>query len=114
MRFVSAQLVAALEEGRWLRWAAHANAMADRLAAGLAGVPGLRLVQPVEANELFVAMPDALTAALHAQGFAFHPWLVPPGEAGPVVRLVTSFATLPANVDALVAAAGELAAQGAG
>jgi hypothetical protein len=27
---------------------------------------------------------------------------------------VTSFATLPANVDALVAAAGELAAQGAG
>ena len=36
MRFLSAQLVAMLEDGRWLRHAAHANAMADRLAAGLA------------------------------------------------------------------------------
>ena len=54
MRFLSAQLVAMLEEDRWLRHAAHANAMADRLAAGLSPLPGMRLVQPVEANELFV------------------------------------------------------------
>jgi threonine aldolase len=114
MRFLSAQLVAMLEQGRWLAYAGHANAMADRLAAGLAAVPGVRLVQPVEANELFVGMPETLIDGLHGAGFAFHGWLVPPGETGPVVRLVTSFATPPEDVDALVAAAARLAAQGLG
>ena len=40
MRFLSAQLVAMLEQGRWLAYAGHANAMADRLAAGLGAVSG--------------------------------------------------------------------------
>ena len=84
MRFLSAQLVAMLEHGRWLAYAAHANAMADRLAAGLAAIAGVRLVQPVEANELFLAMPEQLAAALDAEGFAFHGWLDPArrGRAG--------------------------------
>lgn len=114
MRFVSAQLVAMLEEGRWLGYAAHANAMADRLAAGLCSLPGVRLVQPVEANELFVGMPATLIDSLRAEGFMFHDWLVPPGETGPVVRLVASFATTPDEVDGFVAAAIRLAAQGLG
>jgi threonine aldolase len=109
-RFLSAQLVAMLEDGLWLRHAGHANRMADLLAAGLAPLPGLRLVQPVEANELFVAMPERLVAGLHGQGFAFHRWLEPPGTDGPVVRLVTSFATMAGDVDELVQAAGQLAA----
>ena len=112
MRFLSAQLVAMLEQGRWLGYAAHANAMADRLAAGLGGIPGVRPVQPIEANELFLAMPEAMIAGLRAEGFAFHRWLVPPGETGPVVRMVTSFATAAEEVDVLVAAATALAAQG--
>ncbi len=41
MRFLSAQLAAMLEDGLWLRHAAHANAMADRLATALGRVPGL-------------------------------------------------------------------------
>lgn len=114
LRFVSAQLVAMLEEGRWLRYAAHANAMADRLAAGLLALAGPELVQPVEANELFVALPEPWIAALHEQGFAFHRWGAAPGTALPVVRLVTSFATRPEEVDALLAAAAALAAQGLG
>ena len=84
--------------------------MAERLAAGLSPLPGLRLVQPVEANELFVAMPERLIGALHEQGFIFHRWLEPPGGDGPVVRLVTSFATTTGDVDDLVQAAGTLAA----
>jgi threonine aldolase len=114
MRFLSAQLVAILEHGRWLAYAAHANAMADRLAAGLATVANMRLVQPVEANELFLAMPEPLIDALAAEGFAFHRWLVPPGDTGPVVRMVTSFATRPEEVDGLVVAVTRLAAQGLG
>lgn len=107
MRFLSVQLVAMLEDDRWLRHAAHANAMADRLAAGL----DLRLVQPVEANELFVAMPQPVIDAMLAEGFAFHDWINPPGETGPVVRLVTSFATRIEEVDAFVAAAARLGAR---
>lgn len=114
MRFLSAQLVAMLEQGRWLAYAAHANAMADRLAAGLEAVAGVRLVQPVEANEVFLVMPEPLITALHAEGYAFYRWLTPPAEAGPVVRLVTSFATLPDGVDQLVVAATRLAPQGLG
>jgi threonine aldolase len=114
MRFLSAQFAAMLEDGLWLRHAAHANAMADRLATALGRVPGLALAAPVEANELFVAMPEPLIGALEHEGFVFHRWLEPPGVAGPVVRLVASFATLTEDVDAFGAAAARLAAQGVG
>ena len=64
MRFVSAQMEAWLASGLWLRLARHANAMADRLAAGLAAVPGAEIAFPVEANELFVRLPESAIAAL--------------------------------------------------
>jgi threonine aldolase len=105
MRFLSAQLTAYLEHGLWLRNALHANAMAMRLATGLGSIPGLRLVQPVQANELFVALPEPLIEALLADGFEFYRWVAPAGTPGPVVRLVTSFCTTEADVDLLIAAA---------
>jgi threonine aldolase len=105
MRFLSAQLLAYLEGDLWLRNAQHANAMAQRLAAGLAALPGARLAQPVEANELFIALPAGVITALRAAGFGFYDWPAPPGVDGPVVRLVTAYDVAPAAVDALVAAA---------
>ncbi len=93
MRFLSAQLTAYLEDELWLRHARHANAMARMLAQGLAGLQGARLVQPVEANELFVALPDAAIEALQAAGAVFYRWIDVPGETMPVIRLVTSFRT---------------------
>jgi len=71
MRFLSAQLSAYLTDDLWLRNARQSNAMADRLAAGLAAIPGARLVQPVEANELFVVLPEPVTARLRECGFQF-------------------------------------------
>ena len=56
-RFIAAQMEAYLADGLWLRLARHANDMADRLAAGLAAA-GLAPVWPVEANEVFVALPS--------------------------------------------------------
>jgi threonine aldolase len=50
-----------------LRLARHANAMADRLATGLAGV-GLSPVWPVEANLVFIAAPNSVEARLKAAG----------------------------------------------
>lgn len=105
MRFLSAQLIAYLEDGLWLRNASLANAMAARLAAGLAAVPGVRLVQKVQANELFVEMPDRLIESLLADGFEFYRWAAPAGVTGSVVRLVTTFCTTERDVDTLVEAA---------
>ena len=47
MRYVTAPFVATVESGAWLRHAAHANAMADRLASGFAS------------RRCAVAVPDA-------------------------------------------------------
>ena len=112
MRFVSAQLEAYLTDELWLRNAAHANAMAQRLAQGLGAVPGAALTHPVDGNQLFVRLPGATIEALTADGFMFHRW--PETVAGAtVVRLVTAFDTSEADVAGFIDAAkrhGEAAA----
>ena len=99
MRFLGVQFEAYLENDLWLRNARHANAMARRLADGLTAVPGARLHHPVEANEIFVSLPEPAIAGLEADGFLFYHW---PGDDPTLLRLVTSFTTLEADVDALV------------
>jgi threonine aldolase len=105
-RFVAAQMEAYLAGGRWLALARHANDMADRLAAGLARA-GLGPVWPVEANEVFVALPSPIDARLKAAGASYYPWTsdgVLDGVApdATLVRLVTSFATRAEEVDRFV------------
>jgi threonine aldolase len=112
-RFLAAQFQGFLAQDCWLRLARHANAMADRLAAGLAAA-GLAPVWPVEANLVFVIIPKSLDARLRAAGASYyvrHTASLPAGVTiGPdrmLVRLVTSFATRQAEVDRIV----ELAAK---
>jgi threonine aldolase len=100
MRFVSAQFQAMLEDDLWLRLAAHANAMARRLAERLVKLPGVRLAYPVESNQLFVSLPEPAAAALESRGFLFHRWETPSGRC---VRLVTAFDTRREDVDRLTA-----------
>src|SRR5438105_13787165 len=64
MRFASAQLMAYIADGLWLRLADASNSAAARIAAGIAALPGLRLVAPVEANEIFLELPGAAMDAL--------------------------------------------------
>jgi threonine aldolase len=108
MRFLSAQLDAYLQDGLWLRHAAHANAMARRLAEGLARIPGARLAHPVEANEIFVDLPEHAIRGLLADGFEFFRWL---GEDQTLLRLVTAFNTKEEHVAAFIAAAERHAAR---
>jgi threonine aldolase len=105
MRFLSAQLLAYLSDDLWLHNGRQANAMATALARGLRDVKGVRLLQPVEANEVFAAMPEALIAALEADGFQFYRWPYPGFSEAGAVRLVTSYATTGADVEAFTAAA---------
>ncbi|MFN3855952.1 MAG: threonine aldolase family protein [Phreatobacter sp.] len=116
-RFLAAQMEAFLEDGHWLDLARHANAMAARLAAGLAGVPGVRLPIRPQANGVFPIMPEAMVEALRAEGAVFYPWSdkglpeaerARPGET--MMRLVTSFATREADVDRFVQVAARQAA----
>jgi threonine aldolase len=92
MRFISAQLVSYLEDGRWLATAARANALAMKLANGFAKIPGAELAHPVEANAVFVRLPDKTVARLRAAGAIFYDW-TPPEQGRTLIRLVCSFAT---------------------
>src|SRR6266568_4190659 len=110
-RFLAAQIEAYLADDLWLELARHANAMADRLAAGLAAA-NIVPVWPVEANEVFVALPSQIDARLKAAGASYYPWTtdaLPNGVAlsrdATLVRLVTSFATTADEVDRFVAVA---------
>jgi threonine aldolase len=107
-RFVAAQLEGFLADDNWLAWARHANAMADRLAQGLAA-GGRNPVWPVDANLVFVVLSRAADARLRAAGatyYARHSDSLPDGiamESGDVLaRLVTSFATTDTEVDRFV------------
>ena len=80
-RFIAAQLLALIDQDRWLVNGRTANAAARVLAEAA----GARLALPVETNELFVQMTADEAARLRAAGYDFYDWA--PGE----VRLVTSW-----------------------
>ena len=97
MRYISAQLLALLEGDRWRRAAAHANAMAARLAAGVRSA--VEITQAVQANAVFAILPAEATEALQRE-FKFYVWDEHTGE----VRWMCSWDTTEKDVDAFVAA----------
>ena len=99
MRFVSAQLLSLFEDDLWRRVAGHANAMARRLNAAVAEIPGVGSAYPVQANAVFATLPAAAIERLHER-YHFYVW----DEAGGVIRLMCSWQTTPDDVDALVVA----------
>lgn len=111
MRFVSAQLEAYVKGGLWLKNAAHANTMAARLDEGLRKIPGIMLEHPVEANEVFLRLPEPVIKALQADGAGFARW----GAADTtLIRLVAAFATTEKDVDDFLAAAKKRMAEAGG
>ncbi len=95
MRFLSSPWLAMLEGDVWLRHAAHANAMAYRLATRLAALPGVELLLPAEANAVFVSLPEHGLAALRALGWSFYTFI------GGGARFMCSWATTTEAVDHL-------------
>ncbi|WGM38028.1 low specificity L-threonine aldolase [Caulobacter sp. NIBR1757] len=93
-RYLAAPWIGLLETGAWSVRAAHANAMARRLAAQMP----FPVRHPVEANGLFVEMDEAALDRLRGQGWFVYRFL------DGTVRFMCSWATTPDMVDELGAA----------
>jgi threonine aldolase len=90
-RFYAAPFIGMLQDGAFLRHAAHANAMARKLAEAMP----FRVAHPVEANAVFVEMDAPTLARLHATGWFAYRFL------DGTVRFVCSWATTEAAVEEL-------------
>jgi threonine aldolase len=97
MRFLSAPWVGMLESGAWLRNAQTGNAGARRLAEQLGGLPDVHVMFPVQANAVFVRMPEAKLAALRESGWQFYTFI------GGGARFMFAWDTHPQRVDELAA-----------
>ncbi|HEX3680595.1 MAG TPA: low specificity L-threonine aldolase [Galbitalea sp.] len=103
MRFVSAQLIALLNDDLYLRSAAHANAMAAKLRsaleAGIAdgSIKGLSFSQSTDANAVFAVLDNAPADRIRER-VRFYDW----DRAGGEVRWMTAFDTTEADVDDFV------------
>ena len=98
MRFLSASWVGMLKDGAWLKHAAHANAMAQRLEAAVKDLPGVKLLFPRQANAVFAEVPLPAIEALRAKGWLFYTFI---GAGG--CRFMCSWDTDASDVDGLVA-----------
>ncbi len=104
-RFLSAQMLAWLEDDLWLGLASHANAMAATLEAGLA--PHAEMLFAREGNMLFARWPRGLHHQMQAKGAQYYLWpegetLEGPEEEPVSARLVSSWSTTPEQVDAFL------------
>jgi len=97
MRHLTSPWVGLLESGDWLGNARHANAQAARLEAGLCGVPGVEVLGRRDCNAVFVRFPGDVAARLRELGWRFYDFI---GSGG--CRLMCSWATTDADVDAIL------------
>ena len=98
MRFLAAQFEVLLSDELWRRPAAHANAMAARLADALRDVEGVTLTQRVQANAVFALLPPGTAEDLQSR-WHFYTWDERTGE----VRWMCSWDTTEEDVDAFAA-----------
>ena len=93
MRFLAAQAEAMLEGGLWLDLAAHANAMAAKLAGVFTGA-GYELAWDVQGNEVFAMLDARAVQDLQEDNARFYAdW---PGGSS---RFVCSWATTEAEIE---------------
>ena len=99
MRFISAQIIAYLENDLWLKNASHANAMAEILYQGTKDASGIKFSFPVQSNLMFAQIDSALQEKLNDAGVHFYNRSVSGINSS---RLVTAFNTDPASIDTFI------------
>lgn len=99
MRFLAAPWIGMLESGAWLANARHANRCARLLERELAAFDGLEIMFPVQANSVFVRLPEPAAAALREAGWRFYTFI---GSGG--ARFMCSWQTTEEDVHLLATA----------
>lgn len=107
MRYLAAPWYGMLQGDALLKHAIHANRMARELADDLRRIEGVEIVHPVEANAVFVRMPERLLQGLLERGWYFYTF-IGTGEA----RLMCSWQTSEEDIAELVSDVRELTASG--
>lgn len=102
MRFISAQVLALLEDDLWLKSARHSNAMAAKLRAAVDKISGVNPTQETQSNGIFAVLPEGVADRLRSR-FRFYDW----DEAAREVRWMCSFDTTEADIEAFAAAIAE-------
>lgn len=104
MRFMSAQFSAYFHNNLWLELARHSNAMARYLEESLRGLgQSVIITKPVEANGVFCIFPNGIEEQL-MERFPFYYW----NEELREIRLMCSWDTTAADIDAFIAEARSL------
>jgi len=97
MRFISAQYIAFFHNDLWKKCASHANAMARLLSEKLMNIEGIKITQKVQANGVFVIMPNDVAERIREKYF-FYPW----DEQKSEYRLMTSWDTTEEDIGEFV------------
>lgn len=108
-RYLSAQILAYLENGLWRRLAADANRANDRLVEGIRAAQNHPFLYPPQANMCFANFTRKTHKTLAAAGAHYHPWPADQDQDGRddelvSCRLVASWSTTDAEIDAFVEA----------
>jgi threonine aldolase len=98
MRFLAAQWLGLLDDGKWLEYARHSNAMAERLYSQLRQLTAVKLLFPREGNAVFAKIPEHAVACMYDQGWRFYTHVGP----GSGARLMCAWDTTAEDVDQFV------------
>jgi len=102
MRFIAAQFEALLTDDLWRRSAEHANKMARVLHQAVRGIPGVKVMYPVEANGVFAQVPRVALDKIRKKYF-FYMWI----DDENIARWMCSFDTTEDDVKQFAAALAE-------
>ena len=97
MWILSAPWLGLLERDIWLSNARHANAMADYFASQFTELTGLSLKHAVQANAVFIDLPENARQSLKDFGWVFYTFI---GDGG--VRFMCNWSTEKRSVDLLL------------
>lgn len=95
MRFLTAQFQALFTDDLWLKNAEHSNHMAQLLHKAVKPILGVKVVERVETNAVFAAIPPKAINLLQKK-YSFHVW----DARESVVRWMTAFDTTPEDIQA--------------
>jgi len=98
-RYLAAQLMALVQDGRWLENARLGNARAARIGEALAANRDCELLVPAETNQVFCRLAPAVVSRLKEAGFEPSRWSALGQDS---YRLVLSFADSDARVQQFI------------